>query len=383
MVGELLPKALRRVLTSACALVALTFGVAEQANAQAPGGAQPALVSIDLKGSNNYRCKTNLGGLLPTVEFQIAGQQLPQFVTSAAKLGTTIDADITYKNPSLFLTVSSTTVRAEYNGVTCGPTRTITFSPPLAPLETRTVTTQIGALPNRVDDGTLLVLTASTGIPLKLFLVYDSPRDQMNQPWLGMLQRACAWARGESTPDEIARKVVFGFYYSQEAAYDRTVNNYFIPDTGRYLLKAWLSHSGPRVMDCKDVAGLTSLLLKAVGLQSEPEVWGEFSGDYDNNGNPIFLDFLTKPLCGIGSDSDDPANYNVYTFTHHAMVSLHNGNYADAAAAQQYHFSTFGGYWNPPCDWPFTGYWHIGLVVLPNPSNPKTYPISMLGMPVI
>lgn len=115
-------------------------------------------------------------------------------------------------------------------------------------------------------------------------------------------------------------------------------------------------------------------------MQSEPEVWGEFS---DSNGNPTFWDFLSNPLCGIGSDSTDPGSYVSYTFAHHAMVSLHNGKYAAAVAAQRYHFSTGGGYWNPPCDWPFSGYWNIGLVTLPNPPNPREYRISMLGMPVI
>lgn len=123
-------------------------------------------------------------------------------------------------------------------------------------------------------------------------------------------------------------------------------------------------------------------------MENEPEVWGEFSGNNNNNGDPIFWDFLTNPLCGIGSDSTDPASYVSYTFAHHAMASLPNGKYADAAAAQQYHYATGGAYWNPPFDWLFMGYWQTpptrGLVQLPSPSNYLEFPtISMSGMLVI
>jgi hypothetical protein len=182
-------------------------------------GQQPTVGSIDLAGPGHHRCRDNQGGLLPATEFIApVGPFLAQFVSSAVTMGSTINATITYVNPGT-IPVSSTTVKLLYDGVLSGPVRSVSFNPPIPPGGTRTVTTQLGPFPSAIDDGTAVVLTEVTGIPLKVYLTYGTPVAQMAEPWVGVLDRVCRFANGQNQRDPAIQATTFGYFYSQEAAY--------------------------------------------------------------------------------------------------------------------------------------------------------------------
>lgn len=299
-------------------------------------------------------------------------------------MNSTIDAEIVYYNPS-FTPVTSTVVRAEYNGVTCGPTRTITFSPPIAPFSFATVSTQIGPLPNGVNHGTLLILTGTTGVPLNLFLTFDTPQNRMAMPWVGVLDWACRWARFHTTASNINKFLAQNMFDSGRFLYSGVTSNYvrsnlFNSDTFFYLTTLLLTLGNPveiggqAYFECRDVAVFLVTLMESLGLSGTPNCYTTYVPD------PIqgpTMPFQTSLVCLIGSSRSAIASFGSTPFVFHCIVETNLG-VVDACAAQLYDANTGALFQSTPSNWSLQAYWQtggappsnvLGLVSSPVPSN--------------
>ncbi|MCX6366286.1 MAG: hypothetical protein NTX57_06195 [Armatimonadetes bacterium] len=200
------------------------------------GNAYPCLANVTIE--NGYRCANNQGVAynypqvykthLDASNNSIVDHQDPM----AAKIGTTLNVTLNVTRSTLAQNnfTGTLTITAEYftnGGMVSVSCSNITPISNLMPGHSTNVTFSLGALPNYVTKGDLVIFFNGDGYidgmyEEKLYLLKDQPINCMAIPWVGVLEDSCTWASGESDPLGVITKISHGLYTSQTFFYDST-----------------------------------------------------------------------------------------------------------------------------------------------------------------
>jgi len=239
-----------------------------------------------------------------------------------------------------------------------------------------------------------------------VFVVLDEPKAPMNPAWVNLLRYSCRWGKGTSNPDDAAQRITFGVFFQRPGfAYPRNTRTYWLVGPPRYstytfMLKALLDRWNAGIWtdgNCVDVSCLTMLALCSVGLDFSAR---QLTGSVDAaTGN-----FLTNPICPIGSDPTLDWTYEPWRWGYHQVCVLtgspdppsNDAGIWDPTGAQKEDLNG-NGYRNPPAHhpnhpWPQFDYWQkprvvgasLGLVNSPlqtpnDPQYPNNPPFWALG----
>lgn len=338
----------------------------------------PGLRRAVVSGNGHVPCSDNFGNPLPEAQWEVVGGGLAVYPT-AALLNSSVTVSLTFALGQN---------APPYNGIVSFPFiwydgRPVSYSPASQPLRVNpgsssTVNVTIGPLPNQVyPRSTLLVmyrlsnpvqpsnyLQSACAIPL--YLVYERPNFPQLRPWIGVLDNACTWAKGENTYEGVARKLTTGLFFAQRFAYPTGTPGYpstWRDEEGDFQLSRFLSTPGWVDGNCVDVSDYLLICANALGLnftvvQYTDVTWGQF---------------VTNPLCPIGSDPTRDWTYDTFEWIMHQFCFSADAYVYDACAAQMYDLSG-NAYRNPPFRWPLNGFWqtipNLGLVANPSPSIP-------------
>lgn len=194
--------------------------------------------------------------------------------------------------------------------------------------------------------------------------VLSAPIAPMNVPWTNLVYVGNVCGAGSSSADYVTKGIDLnvnrnlGIQYSDGGATIWTV-----PSTGKFRLSAFIKAS-KRNANCTDVANLVSLINRSIGISATPI-------QLRANGPSAFR---TNPICLIGADANDPANYKSTDWQYHQVALLSDGVH-DACGS--FYFDLSGRlYGYPAAGWPINDYWQkkagtyfLGLVDGPKGSR--------------
>jgi len=102
-----------------------------------------------------------------------------------------------------------------------------------------------------------------------VYTVVSAPTAPMHEGkdgvWLGVLEKSCAWASGQTTANAAAQKVVESIYASGFAYNNVTGGASFLKANGAFDLTACLSAWGTGVVNCWDCACMVCVFTNALG----------------------------------------------------------------------------------------------------------------------
>jgi hypothetical protein len=126
-------------------------------------------------------------------------------------------------------------------------------------------------------------------------------------PWATALDRACLWALGRKTKDDIAAAITFRVNRVPNASY--TPATMFGFDT--YQLTSYLKalSSGPFKMNCTDCADAVTTLSNLLGC---------------NLAEGQFFDVHTRPFLTLAGDPDVPADWVTFDWNYHEICWLND-----------------------------------------------------------
>jgi len=263
-------------------------------------------------------------------------------------------------------------------------------------------------LPDYIDELRVIVQWAQwqPAVVFPVFVVLDDPKPPMDPDWVNLLRYSCRWGKGTSNPDDAAQRITFGVFFQRPGfAYPRNTRTYWLVGPPRYstytfMLKALLDRWNAGIWtdgNCVDVSCLTMLALCSVGLDFSAR---QLTGSVDAaTGN-----FLTNPICPIGSDPTLDWTYEPWRWGYHQVCVLtgspdppsNDAGIWDPTGAQKEDLNG-NGYRNPPAHhpnhpWPQFDYWQkprvvgasLGLVNSPlqtpnDPQYPNNPPFWALG----
>lgn len=301
----------------------------------------------------------------PTIEVNVPNPMAPAIVF---KRGATATLKLTWRNPvnaSDSGTFVISNVRFVRNNgqvipltVNGGSSHSEPVSiPPLATYDTSTMT--IAGLPNYVTKGSIQYvvqvlspfgLTGGGGRGYNTYLTYDTPVGHQQIPWTNMLSLSCGWADGLSTPSAICQAATFGLYYSQQFYYTGQpgLPPSWITQQDKFKLTDFFNTPGYKSGNCSDVAAFNLLSFASLGIVTNTTLLEAPAGP-----------FVTYPVCPIGSDSTNLANYFRIRWILH-VVCVNPGSLDTYDACTALVTDLFGaGYQNPPAGWFLGtgGYW--------------------------
>lgn len=237
----------------------------------------------------------------------------------------------------------------------------------------------------------------------EVFIVLDEPKAPMSPAWVSLLRYSCWWGRGTNNLDDAAQAITFGVFFQRPGfAYPTNTRAYWLnlntsPPT--FMLKALLDQWNVGEWtegNCVDASCLTMLALCSVGLDFSTR---QLTGTVD----PFTGNFLTNPICPIGSDPTLDWTYSQRSWGYHQVCVLTNAppppsntGIWDPTGAQKEDLNG-NGYRNPPAHhpnhpWTEFDYWQkprvqgasLGLVNTPqqdlaDPQYPNFPPFWALG----
>ena len=233
----------------------------------------------------------------------------------------------------------------------------------------------VGPLPNYVDLGDLVVnlktiesdgdfeYIAHAGTYFKLYVVTKTPVDPQAQPWIGVLEDSCTWAKNKVTPAEAVQYITRGLYSSGKIIYGPTgfsVGNGENSARNRFALPVFLQATALRDVfgDCYDTSNYLSICFASQGVPSEVHFTRVING------------FQTNSLSPIGYQN----SYIQTEWENHQMVEHFtlSGDYSGAVADAC--LGLFGRNGIPVDNVWLTLYWHQpGTENASNPWLVKTY----------
>jgi hypothetical protein len=232
---------------------------------------------------------------------------------------------------------------------------------------------ELSGVPDAVARGRLDFLVLIAGphgwqplfrFPWYLYRVVADPVKPMSPVWTEVLDDACTYAAGASTEADVFDLCTFYLYHSFKLAYTGKRVYYYDEEKSGFWLSRMVDDgrvpgSDALAADCRDTSAYLKLLLKSLGY--EAGLLRLFAVP------DVVAPFVTNPVCPIGSESSEPANYYSTVWNFHQVstrVGIGPNRVYDACLAMKWTL-TGGPYWNPPRDWPHGGYWQT-----PNPGVP-------------
>ncbi|ARU40162.1 hypothetical protein CCB80_03020 [Armatimonadetes bacterium Uphvl-Ar1] len=189
--------------------------------------------------------------------------------------------------------------------------------------------------------------------PSTIYLTDQTPTGHQTVPWTDLLDYSCLWAHGQTGEVLCSKKVTLGLYWSQQIAYNIGTENidseYVDYDVdGKFKLKNLLddfSQVGASPANCVDISYAVMLACQGLGVNASCKRIREIEN----------RDFLTNPICPIGSDATNTSNYRHVSFSMHQQTRVLS-NVFDGALALVYDLSG-ANYKNPPANWDVFQYW--------------------------
>jgi hypothetical protein len=126
-------------------------------------------------------------------------------------------------------------------------------------------------------------------------------------PWATALDRACMWAIGKKTKDDVAAAITFEV--------NRVPNVSYTPATmfgfANYQLASYLTHLGgaPFVMNCTDAADAVTTLSNLLGC---------------NLAEGRFFNMVTREFLTLSGDANNPADWVSWNWSYHEICWLND-----------------------------------------------------------
>ncbi|MCX6369151.1 MAG: hypothetical protein NTX57_20935 [Armatimonadetes bacterium] len=272
------------------------------------GNSYPCLSNVTI--TNGYRCANDQGVAynypqvykthLDESNNTVVDHQDPM----AAKIGTTLNVTLNVTRSTLAQNnyTGTLTITAMYftqGGIVFVPCDNVTPLSNLMPGFSADVTFSLGALPNYVTKGDLVIFFNGDGYidgmyEETLYLVYNQPAAPQAIPWIGVLEDACIFAHGQSSDMTVSKELTFGVFFGgnfgvQSKRYFKATGIPHHIDMGwgpvegdhKFLLTEFLSIQGETLGNCVDVSTYLAICANALGLN--------FSlGNYKETNNAVF-----------------------------------------------------------------------------------------------
>lgn len=118
---------------------------------------------------------------------------------------------------------------------------------------------------------------ASTDTSHHFYTLLAAPKSPMTQPWERVLDKACTWANGQTSYENVAQKVTEGIYYmgDLDGDIDYVTASYYTQDYYKFNLRNFLSSintTNTVVLNCTDCANLFNIFSASLGCQSQSKM---------------------------------------------------------------------------------------------------------------